>query len=48
LSAQTVTHITDALRYENVAVSFPENTLRFYVARAILFVMCSSDYLIQR
>jgi hypothetical protein len=48
LSAQTVTHITTALRNESIAVSSPENSLRNYVARSILFVMCSADYLIQR
>ena len=48
LSAQTVGHITDALRNESVSVSAPENALRNHVSRALLFVMCSSDYLIQR
>jgi hypothetical protein len=48
LSTQTVGHITDALRNESVSVSAPENALRNHVSRALLFVMCSSDYLIQR
>jgi hypothetical protein len=48
LSAQTVGHITDALRNESISVSAPENALRNHVGRALLFVMCSSDYLIQR
>ena len=48
LSQETQAFIANALRIDRVSVSSNDNFKRMHVARAILFVMASSEYLVQK
>jgi uncharacterized protein (DUF1800 family) len=48
LSAETVTMMVNALSYDGTNSTSPDNSKRFYVAKAIMFVMCCSEYLVQK
>lgn len=48
LPTNTVNLITNAISMDNISSEASENSKRGHVARAILFVMCSADYLVQR
>lgn len=48
LSQDTVTLIINALAKDQITSAASENFKRIHVARAILFVMSSADYLVQR
>lgn len=48
LSANTVNQIVQALRVDGTNSGSNSNAKAFYIARAILFVMCSAEYLIQK
>lgn len=48
LSAETVTMMVNALSYDTSNSASPDSSKRFYVAKAIMFVMCCSEYLVQK
>ena len=48
LSPSTVDLIVDGLRADNIRADANPDFKRIHVARAIVFVMCSPDYLVQR
>ena len=48
LSDATVNTIVTALAFDKSDTTSPDNSKRAYVARAILFVMCCSEYLVQK
>lgn len=48
LSADTVTMIVNALRYDGANSASSDSAKRGYVAKAIMFVMCCSEYLVQK
>jgi uncharacterized protein (DUF1800 family) len=48
LSAETVAMMVDALRYDSATSASSTSTKRGYVAKAIMFVMCCSEYLVQK
>ena len=48
LSAETVSMMVSALSSDQTSSASAENSKRSYVARAIMFVMCCSEYLVQK
>ena len=48
LSPETVTMMINALSIDTTTINGPDNSKRSYVAKAIMFVMCCSEYLIQK
>lgn len=48
LSKETVTMMVNALSSDQTNTYSPENSKRSYVAKAIMFVMCCSEYLVQK
>jgi uncharacterized protein (DUF1800 family) len=48
LSATTVQIIVNGLRADNIQADAPDDFKQVHVARAILFVMCAAEYLVQR
>jgi len=48
LSAETVSMMVTALGYDQTNTTSPDNAKRSYVAKAIMFVMCCSEYLVQK
>jgi len=48
LSPETVTMMVDALSYDASNSKSTDNAKRSYVAKAIMFVMCCSEYLVQK
>ena len=48
LSTETVTMMVDALSYDTSNSKSTDNAKRSYVAKAIMFVMCCSEYLVQK
>ena len=48
LSAETVTMMVNALSYDSTNSASSDNAKRSYVAKAIMFVMCCSEYLVQK
>ena len=48
LSPETVTMMVNALSSDETTINGPDNAKRSYVAKAIMFVMCCSEYLIQK
>ena len=48
LSAETVTMMVNALSYDSSNSASSDSAKRSYVAKAIMFVMCCSEYLVQK
>ncbi len=48
LSSETVTMMVTALSYDQSSASSSDSTKRSYVAKALMFVMCCSEYLVQK
>ena len=48
LSAETVTMMVNALSYDSTNSASSDSAKRSYVAKAIMFVMCCSEYLVQK
>lgn len=48
LSQETVTMMVNALSSDQTNTSSSDNSKRSYVAKAIMFVMCCSEYLVQK
>ncbi|HEX5698759.1 MAG TPA: DUF1800 domain-containing protein, partial [Rhodoferax sp.] len=48
LSEATMTLIVEGLRHDRIDASAPDEFKRVHVARALVFVMCSAEYLVQR
>ena len=48
LSASTVSMIVAALGTDKTTITSPDNSKRSYVAKAIMFVMCGAEYLVQK
>ena len=48
LSSETVTMMVTALSYDQASASSSDSTKRSYVAKALMFVMCCSEYLVQK
>ena len=48
LSPETVTMMVSTLSYDGTNSASPDNSKRSYVAKAIMFVMCCSEYLVQK
>jgi hypothetical protein len=48
LSEATVNLIANGLRADGIRADADETFKRIHVARAIVFVMCSAEYLVQR
>ncbi len=48
LSAATVQIIVNGLRADNIRADAPDPFKQTHVARAVLFVMCAAEYLVQR
>lgn len=48
LSAATVTLIVEGLRQDRIEASASDEFKRIHVARALVFVMCSAEFLVQR
>jgi len=48
LSAETVNMMVSAMSYDGTNSASPDNAKRSYVAKAIMFVMCCSEYLVQK
>jgi uncharacterized protein (DUF1800 family) len=48
LSPETVTMMVNALSSDATTINGPDNAKRSYVAKAIMFVMCCSEYLVQK
>ena len=48
LSPETVTMMVNALSSDATTINGPDSAKRSYVAKAIMFVMCCSEYLVQK
>jgi hypothetical protein len=48
LSKETVTMMVNALSSDQTNTNSSDNSKRSYVAKAIMFVMCCSEYLVQK
>ena len=48
LSPETVAMMVNALSSDATTLNGPDNAKRSYVAKAIMFVMCCSEYLVQK
>jgi len=48
LSAETVTMMVNALSYDSTNSASSDSAKRSYLAKAIMFVMCCSEYLVQK
>ena len=48
LSPETVTMMVSTMSYDGTNSASPDNSKRSYVAKAIMFVMCCSEYLVQK
>ena len=48
LSGATVQLIVKGLRADNIRADSTDEFKQIHVARAVLFVMCAADYLVQR
>jgi hypothetical protein len=48
LSKETVTMMVNALSADQTDINSTNNAKRSYVAKAIMFVMCCSEYLVQK
>jgi hypothetical protein len=48
LSAETVSMMVNALSHDPTNSASTNNAKRSYVAKAIIFVMCCSEYLVQK
>ena len=48
LSAETVTMMVNALSYDSSNSASSDSAKRSYVAKSIMFVMCCSEYLVQK
>ena len=48
LSSETVTMMVTALSHDQANASSSDSTKRSYVAKALMFVMCCSEYLVQK